>query len=120
MSPAGKSSIGKGGGGLGGMGMQQNYANPITGASQQMMADAGEYVSQASSVREYAYNENKNRRFRPQMEDTHCIEDKLGGDPSCGLFCIFDGHGGRQVSDHCAERVPAEIRKEVAKKPSDL
>ena len=84
------------------------------------MADAGEYVEFASSVKSYSFQENKNRRFRPQMEDTYCIVDKLGGDNTCGLFAIFDGHGGRQVSDHCAERFPAELRKEVAKKPADL
>ena len=25
----------------------------------------------------------------------HCIVDKIGGDPNCGLFAIFDGHGGK-------------------------
>lgn len=50
----------------------------------------------------------------------HCIVDKIAGDPNCGLFCIFDGHGGRQVSDHCAERFPAEMKKELMKNPADL
>ena len=43
----------------------------------------------------------------------HCIVDKLGGDPNCGLFAIFDGHGGKQVSEYCAERFPIECRKEL-------
>jgi serine/threonine protein phosphatase PrpC len=71
-------------------------------------------------VREYAYSEEKNYRFRPAMEDTHAIRDKLGNDPNCGLFCVFDGHGGKQVADHCAERIPEEMRKEVMKTPGDL
>jgi serine/threonine protein phosphatase PrpC len=50
----------------------------------------------------------------------HVCMDKMANDPTCGLFCIFDGHGGRQVSDHCAERVPMEFRKELLKKPQDL
>jgi serine/threonine protein phosphatase PrpC len=50
----------------------------------------------------------------------YCILDKVAGDPSCGLFALFDGHGGRQVSDHCAERFPVEIRKEMQKGPSDV
>jgi serine/threonine protein phosphatase PrpC len=33
---------------------------------------------------------------------------------------VFDGHGGRQVSDYCAERFPVEIRKEFAKNPTSL
>jgi hypothetical protein len=31
----------------------------------------------------------------------YVIKDKLGGDPTCGLFAVFDGHGGKQVADHC-------------------
>ena len=49
----------------------------------------------ASSVREYAYREEDNKRFRPYMEDTYFAIDKIGGDSSCGAFGIFDGHGGR-------------------------
>lgn len=29
------------------------------------------------------------------MEDTYAIKDKLGGDAACGVFAVFDGHGGR-------------------------
>jgi serine/threonine protein phosphatase PrpC len=31
----------------------------------------------------------------------YSIKDKLGGDSNCGLFAVFDGHGGKQVADHC-------------------
>jgi len=68
-------------------------------------------------VSEYAYSEDKNRQFRPEMEDTHCHVDKMANDPSCGLFCIFDGHGGKHVAEHCAERFPIEMKKEMNKKP---
>ena len=44
----------------------------------------------------------------------HCCVDKVG-DPTCGLFAIFDGHGGKQVSEYCAERFPDELRKELRK-----
>lgn len=50
----------------------------------------------------------------------YCLVDRVANDPTCGLFAIFDGHGGRQVSDHCAERFPVEIRKEMQKGPSDV
>ena len=50
-----------------------------------------------------------------------CIVDKIvPTDPSSGLFAIFDGHGGRQVSDYCAEKCPLDIRKELMKNPADL
>lgn len=72
-------------------------------------------------MKEYAYQEDRNQRFRPQMEDTRCLVDKIvPSDPSSGLFAIFDGHGGRQVSDYCAERFPLDIRKELMKGAADL
>jgi serine/threonine protein phosphatase PrpC len=48
----------------------------------------------------------------------YCIKDKLNNDSQTGLFALFDGHGGKQVADHVAERLPDEMRKEVAKNPS--
>ena len=71
-------------------------------------------------MREFAYHEDKNYRFRPTMEDTHALVDKLGGDPSCGLFAIFDGHGGRQVADYCAERVVQLMKQEIPRERGDL
>jgi serine/threonine protein phosphatase PrpC len=29
------------------------------------------------------------------MEDTYSHIDKVANDPSCGLFAVFDGHGGK-------------------------
>ena len=110
--------------GMGSSGSQPNVqfgGGSIFGnSSGGLVKDSGEFNASASSVREYAYEEDKNMRFRPQMEDTYCIVDKAGGDTSCGVFCIFDGHGGKQVSDHCAERFPTELRKEIQKGPADL
>ncbi len=54
------------------------------------------------------------------MEDTCCHLDKVGGDQSCGLFGVFDGHGGKQVSEHCSETFALEFKKELIKKPKDL
>ena len=36
------------------------------------------------------------------------------------MWGIFDGHGGKQVSEHCAETFPLLLKKEIAKGPSDL
>ncbi|TNV77146.1 hypothetical protein FGO68_gene6618 [Halteria grandinella] len=77
--------------------------------------EVGVHEVNASSVKEYAYTEDKNFRYRPAMEDTYCIKDKAGNDPSCGIFSIFDGHGGRQVADHCQERIGEELHKEILK-----
>jgi serine/threonine protein phosphatase PrpC len=47
-------------------------------------------------------------------------KDKVANDPNCGVFAVFDGHGGRQVADHCAERIGDEMRKEIVKTAGDL
>lgn len=55
------------------------------------------------------------------MEDTNCLEDNFGGDGTCGVFGIFDGHGGKTVSEYIAERLPEELRKQMMfTKPTDL
>lgn len=59
--------------------------------------------------------------FRPYMEDTFCAEDNFGGDGTCGVFGIFDGHGGKTVSEYLKDRVPEELKKQILmNKPSDL
>lgn len=42
-------------------------SSPITSIG---VKDTGENNTSASSVREYAYEEDRNLRFRPQMEDS--------------------------------------------------
>lgn len=37
--------------------------------------ETGEYEPNAVSVKEYAYDEDKNFRFRPAMEDSKCFGD---------------------------------------------
>ena len=82
--------------------------------------EVGFHQPHASSVKEYAYTEDKNYKFRPQMEDVSAHKDRVNNDASCGLFCVFDGHGGKQVADHCAERIPIELQKELNKNPQEL
>ena len=50
----------------------------------------------------------------------YCIRDRVGNDPNCGLFAVFDGHGGKQVADHLKERMPEELKREISKTPGDL
>eukprot|EP00743_Colponemidia_sp_Colp-15_P004551 GILK01004905.1.p1 GENE.GILK01004905.1~~GILK01004905.1.p1 ORF type:complete len:262 (-),score=33.38 GILK01004905.1:91-876(-) len=57
-----------------------------------------------SSALEYGYAEEVNGRFRFAMEDDHVVVDKFGGDPNQGLFCLYDGHGGRQAVDYCVAK----------------
>ena len=91
------------------------------GTSSGLISESGKHVSMAFSVKEYAYNEECNAMYRPYMEDTMLAEDNFGGDSTCGVFAVFDGHGGKTVSDYVKERVPEELKKTLRlKKPSDL
>ena len=51
-----------------------------------------------SSIKSYAYKENPNTRFRDYMEDKGRVIQNIKGDPNSSLFCLFDGHGGGEVS----------------------
>jgi serine/threonine protein phosphatase PrpC len=42
--------------------------------------EVGFHISNCSSVKEYGYTEEKNMKFRAQMEDTYCHMDKVAGD----------------------------------------
>lgn len=48
----------------------------------------------------------------------YCVRDKVNNDLNCGIFAVFDGHGGKHVADHVAERIPEELRKELIKNPA--
>ena len=54
------------------------------------------------------------------MEDTCCHLDKVCGVATCGLFGVFDGHGGKDVSEYCGNNFPAEVEKELSKNPTNV
>lgn len=54
-------------------------------------------------VKSYAYIEDQNVKYRDYMEDRGKSVENLGGDPNKILFCIFDGHGGGEVSKFLQE-----------------
>ena len=56
------------------------------------------YVESNNLIKNYAYKENPNLPFRQYMEDKGISILNINGDPDKALFCLFDGHGGDQVS----------------------
>ena len=56
------------------------------------------YIQNPWSVLEYSYKEEANFNNRKAMEDKAKSVDCFNNDSDCGLFCIFDGHGGIEVS----------------------
>ena len=63
-----------------------------------------EYQSNAVSVKEYAYYENKNYPNRKNMQDYHCIVDNFLSDDYSGYFAIFDGHGGQECALYLSQK----------------
>ena len=63
------------------------------------------YNPKAKSVSQYAYEENKNYKYRTTMEDFHKIVDRFNKDPNKGYFSLFDGHGGTEVVEYVRDRL---------------
>ena len=55
-------------------------------------------VKKTTSVVEYSYKEDQNRKFKEAMEDKGKSIDNFTNDPNQSLFCLYDGHGGEHVS----------------------
>lgn len=71
------------------------------------------YETNCSSVKEYAYKEDSNARFRNYMEDRGKAIDCFKNNPSDGLFCLFDGHGGGEVSKFLQEKFPSFFKEVI-------
>lgn len=77
---------------------QENY-NESNGKNEKYF-----YLNTTTSVKDYCYYEDQNSKYRQYMEDFTKIIDKFSGDKSKGLFNMFDGHGGTEISKYCKDR----------------
>ena len=58
------------------------------------------YVDKCSLVLNYAYKEDSNSHYRDYMEDKERAIENLNYDENNAIFCLFDGHGGGEVSTY--------------------
>ena len=56
------------------------------------------FVQNCSLIQSFAYKENPNRGYRDYMEDKSRVVQNINGEKDSHLFCLFDGHGGPNVS----------------------
>ena len=76
----------------------QNKSNPKEIISLDSLPEYNE--TNCSAVKEYSYKEDPNRTFRDYMEDKGKAIDCFNNNPNNALFCLFDGHGGNEVSTY--------------------
>ena len=62
-------------------------------------------------VKNFAYKENANSRFRDYMEDKGKSIINFDSNPDNILFCLFDGHGGGEVSKFLQENFPTYMKE---------
>lgn len=63
------------------------------------------YINSSWCVAEYAYKEESNSKYREYMEDKGKSIDGFNNDNNIGIFCIFDGHGGKEVSTYLQKNI---------------
>ena len=64
-----------------------------------------------SLIKNFAYKENANSRFRDYMEDKGKSIINFNSSPDNDLFCLFDGHGGAQVSKFLQDNFPKYMKE---------
>lgn len=55
------------------------------------------------------------RRWRDEMEDTHCVVPNFAGNEEWFFGGVFDGHGGRSVADGLARDMAGFVEESIAK-----
>lgn len=63
-----------------------------------------EKISLDESQGQYQFGVSGMQGWRMSMEDAHCCLPDIDGKNNA-LFGVFDGHGGREVAEYCAQNV---------------
>jgi serine/threonine protein phosphatase PrpC len=63
-----------------------------------------------------SFAEDMNPACRSTMEDAHAVVDAFGGDPGCGYYGIYDGHGGRNVAEFLRLHLHGAVERELRDK----
>lgn len=77
------------------------------------------YKDNCSLVLNYAYKEDSNIKYRDYMEDKGRAIENLNGDKNNALFCLFDGHGGGEVSTYLQNNFYIDMKKHFPFTPNE-
>ena len=73
-----------------------------------------------SAVREYSYKEEPNSHFRSYMEDKGVVVENVNNISHNILFCLFDGHGGGEVSNFLQKNFPNYFKEFLIKSSNNI
>jgi len=74
------------------------------------------YVKKCNIILEYAYKEERNLPYRTYMEDKGKSILNYNNDKNKLLFCLFDGHGGDEVSTYLQKNFFKMMKKYLNEK----
>ncbi len=77
------------------------------------------YVKKCNVVLEYAYKEDRNCSHKINMEDKGKSILNFNNDPNKLLFCLFDGHGGEEVSGYLQKNFPMIMKSYMSEDDSE-
>ncbi|KAL7418105.1 phosphatase 2C-like domain-containing protein [Mrakia frigida] len=63
-------------------------------------------------------SEDRNRRCRRTMEDSHSFIYDYGGVPGQGYFAVFDGHAGKHAAEWCGSHFHEYLLETLQKPPT--
>ena len=94
---------------------QNQTDTPFLTGNSEIMSDTKCYeyyrTTINSPVTSYGYSQDQNAKHRNYMEDEGRAIENFNGDPNKILFCLFDGHGGGQVSKFLQENFGKYMKK---------
>ncbi|KAL6045319.1 mgpp2cl-1, protein phosphatase 2C-like protein 1 [Balamuthia mandrillaris] len=61
----------------------------------------------------------KAKKDPAQQEDAHCVHYPFFNDKDCALFCVFDGHAGKDASLAATRLFPEEFRKQLKQRKKE-
>jgi len=89
-----------------------NNNNTNISATEKLSQELPEYTNKnCTAVIEYSYKEDPNSRFRNYMEDKGVVLENINNNPNNILFCLFDGHGGGEVSKYLQKNFPTHFKE---------
>ena len=95
--------------------LNNNYSPMPLNSEEKLSNDAlEEYFEEncGNLIKSFAYKENANSRYRDYMEDKGKSIINYDSNPDNALFCLFDGHGGGEVSKYLQDNFP-KFMKEI-------